>query len=79
MSFDVIFTKPALIAGAARGDLSDIEERARDEIADLPGEGLEALEERLFHAFTLDDGHAFICSLTADGAVRVDACEVERD
>jgi len=77
MSFDVVFTKSAQVAAAIRGDESDLEERTRDAIADLPGEGIEALEQHLFHAFSLEDGTEVICSLTADGAVRVDACEVE--
>ncbi len=77
MSFDVILTKSAQELGESRGVLPDLEERTRDEIADLPGEGLEELERRLFHAFALDDGTEVICSLTADGAVRVDACEAE--
>lgn len=77
MCFDVILTKSAQELGESRGVLPDLEERARDEIADLPGDGLEELERRLFHAFALDDGTAVICSLTADGAVRVDACEAD--
>ncbi|WP_342149618.1 hypothetical protein [Methylorubrum sp. SB2] len=77
MSFDVILTKSAQELGESRGVLPDLEERTRDEIADLPGEGLEELERRLFHAFALDDGTEVICSLTADGAVRIDACEAE--
>ncbi len=71
MSFDVIFTR-----AADQIDLPELEERTRDAIAELPGEGTEALRDRLFHAFSLDDGTEVICSLTADGAVRVDACEV---
>lgn len=77
MSFDVILTKSAQELGESRGVLPDLEERTRDEIAELPGEGLEELERRLFHAFALDDGTEVICSLTADGAVRVDACEAD--
>lgn len=77
MSFDVILTKSAQELGESRGVLPDLEERTRDEIADLPGEGLEELERRLFHAFALDDGTEVICSLTADGSVRVDACEAD--
>lgn len=77
MSFDVIFTKSAEVAAADWGDLPELEERARDAIADLPGDGLETLERRLFHAFSLEDGTDVICSLTADGAVRVDACGVQ--
>ncbi|KQT56233.1 hypothetical protein ASG52_23900 [Methylobacterium sp. Leaf456] len=77
MSFDVILTKSAQELGESRGVLPDLEERTRDEIAELPGEGLEELEKRLFHAFALDDGTEVICSLTADGAVRVDACEAD--
>jgi len=76
MSFDMVFTKSAQDA-AARADGPELEERARDAIADLPGEGIAALERHLFHAFSLEDGTEVICSLTADGAVRVDACEVE--
>lgn len=76
MSFDVIFTTSAQEAAQERGDLPDLEERARDAIAELPGEGLQALETRLFHAFTLDDGTEVICSLTGEGALRVDACPV---
>ena len=79
MSFNVIFTKTAQVAAAERVDLPELEERAREQIADLPGDGVEALEKRLFHAFTLEDGTEVICSLTADGAVRVDACAVEAD
>ncbi len=75
MSFDVIFTKSAE-AVAGQDSLPELEERTRDAIAELPGEGTEALQKRLFHAFTLEDGTDVICSLTADGAVRVDACEV---
>ncbi|WP_232628359.1 hypothetical protein [Methylobacterium sp. Leaf118] len=78
MSFDVILTKSAQDIGESRGVLPEIEERARDAIADLPGEGLEELERRLFHAFALEDGTEVICSLTADGAVRIDACEADR-
>ncbi len=77
MSFDVILTKSAQELGESRGVLPDLEERTRDEIAELPGEGLEELERRLFHAFALEDGTEVICSLTADGAVRVDACEAD--
>lgn len=77
MSFDVILTKSAQDIGERSGVLPELEERARDAIADLPGEGLEELERRLFHAFALDDGTEVICSLTADGAVRVDACEAD--
>lgn len=77
MSFDMVFTKSAQVAAAVLGDLPDLEERARDAIADLPGDGLETLERRMFHAFSLDDGREVICSLTAEGAVRVDACQVE--
>ena len=77
MSFDVVFTKTAEAAAAERGDLPDLEERTRDAIAELPGDGVEALQKRLFHAFSLDDGTEVICSLTATGAVRVDACEVD--
>jgi len=77
MSFDVILTKSAQELGESRGVLPDLEERTRDEIAELPGEGLEELERRLFHAFALDDGTEVICSLTADGAVRIDACEAD--
>ncbi|GAB6842426.1 hypothetical protein HNR00_004359 [Methylorubrum rhodinum] len=77
MSFDVILTKSAQELGESRGVLPDLEERTRDEIAELPGEGLEELERRLFHAFALDDGTEVICSLTADGSVRVDACEAD--
>ena len=77
MSFDVIFTESAQTVAADHGDLPALEERTRDAIADLPGEGLEQLEKHLFHAFALDDGTEFICSLTADGAVRVDACANE--
>ena len=51
--------------------------QSAQEIAELPGEGLEELERRLFHAFALDDGTEVICSLTADGAVRIDACAAE--
>ncbi|GLS43857.1 hypothetical protein [Methylobacterium brachythecii] len=77
MSFDVVFTRSARSAAADHGDLPSLEERTRDEIADLPGEGLEELEKHFFHSFALDDGTEFICSLTADGAVRVDACANE--
>ena len=77
MSFDMVFTKAAQVSAAARGDLPALEERARDALADLPGDGLEALERRVFHAFRLEDGREVICSLTADGAVRVDACEID--
>ena len=77
MSFDVILTKSAQELGESRGVLPDLEERTRDEIAELPGEGLEELERRLFQAFALDDGTEVICSLTADGSVRVDACEAD--
>ena len=76
MSFDVIFTTTAQ-ATHERGDLSALEERARDAIAELPGDGLAALEDRLFHAFTLEDGTEVICSLTGEGALRVDACAVD--
>ncbi|GJE28112.1 hypothetical protein [Methylobacterium organophilum] len=79
MSFEVIFTQSAQELVEGRGDLPDLEERARDAIAELPGEGLEALERHLFHAFALDDGTEIICSLTGAGAVRVDACEAEAE
>ena len=74
MSFDVVFTRSARKIVANTSDLPALEERTRDEIAELPGEGLEELEKHFFHAFALEDGTEFICSLTADGAVRVDAC-----
>jgi hypothetical protein len=74
VSFDIVFTRSARKMAAGHGDLPSLEERTRDEIADLPGEGLEELEKHFFHAFALEDGTEFICSLTADGAVRVDAC-----
>lgn len=77
MSFDVVFTRTAQSVAADHGHLPTLEERTRDEIADLPGEGLEELEKHFFHAFALEDGTEFICSLTADGAVRVDACANE--
>ena len=76
MSFDVVFTKSAEAAAAERGDLPDLEERARDAIAELPGAGTEALQQRMFHAVEFDDGTDLICSLTADGSVRVDFCEI---
>lgn len=76
MSFDVIFTNSAQ-AAQERGGLTALEERARDAIEALPGEGLEALERRLFHAFTLEDGTEVICSLTGEGALCVDACPIE--
>lgn len=76
MTFNVIFTETAQSVAEGMGELSELEERTRDELADLPGEGLEKLEKRLFHTFALDDGTDVICSLTADGAVRVDACPV---
>lgn len=74
MSFNVIFTQSAQSVAIDLGEHCDLEERTRDELAELPGDGLQELEERLFHAFALDDGTEVICSLTADGAVRVDAC-----
>ena len=77
MSFDVIFTTSAQAAAQERGDLPELEERARDAIAELPGDGLEALETRLFHAFALEDGTEVICSLTGEGALRVDACAID--
>lgn len=77
MSFEMILTKSAQDIAESRGVGPVLEERTRDEIAELPGEGLEELERRLFHAFALEDGTAVICSLTADGAVRVDACEAD--
>ncbi|KQQ26151.1 hypothetical protein ASF53_21375 [Methylobacterium sp. Leaf123] len=77
MSFDIVLTQSAQEIAERSGVLPALEERARGEIAELPGEGLEELERRLFHAFALDDGTAVICSLTADGAVRIDACEAE--
>jgi hypothetical protein len=77
MSFDIVFTPSAKTVAASHGDLPTLEERARGEIAELPGEGLEELEKHFFHAFALDDGTEFICSLTAEGAVRVDACANE--
>lgn len=76
MAFDMVFTKSLRVAAAVRGDLPVLEERTRDAIADLPGDGIEALARSVFHAFSLEDGREVICSLTADGAVRVDACEV---
>lgn len=76
MSFDVIFTKAAESVVSAPDDLPKLEERTRDEIAELPGEGVEALKTNLFHAFALEDGTAVICSLTANDDVRVDACAV---
>lgn len=77
MSFEIIFTRSAQSIAAENGDLPALEERTRDEIADLPGEGLEELEKHVFHAFALEDGTEVICSLTAEGAVRVDACANE--
>ena len=75
MSFDVVFTKAAEAVLSEPDDLPKLEERTRDEIAEMPGEGVEALKKQLFHAFRLDDGTEVICSLTADDAVRVDAVE----
>ena len=77
MSFEIVLTQSAQEIAERSGVLPVLEERARDEIAELPGEGLEELERCLFHAFSLDDGTEVICSLTADGSVRVDACEAE--
>lgn len=74
MSYDVVFTPSARDVAVDRSDLRSLEHRARGEIEDLPGEGLETLEQRMFHSFALDDGREFICSLTAQGDVRVDAC-----
>ncbi len=77
MSFDVIFTQSAQSVASGQGELYDLEERTRDEIAELPGDGLTELEARLFHSFALDERTEVICTLTADGAVRVDACPLE--
>ncbi|CAO4147989.1 Halobacterial output domain-containing protein [Methylorubrum thiocyanatum] len=77
MSFEIVLTQSAQEIAERSGVLPVLEQRARGEIAELPGEGLEELERRLFHAFALGDGTEVICSLTADGAVRVDACEAE--
>jgi hypothetical protein len=76
VSFGIVFTQSALTAG--EDDLSSLEERAREEIAELPGEGLSALEQRLFHAFATETGREYICVLTGNGAVRVDACLIEQ-
>ena len=77
MSFDIVLTQSAQEIAERSGVLPALEERTRGEIAELHGEGLEELERRLFHAFALDNGTEVICSLTPDGAVRIDACEAE--
>ncbi|KAB1070313.1 hypothetical protein [Methylobacterium planeticum] len=76
MSFDIVFTQSARIAATVVGDLPSLEERTRRELADLPGDGLSALEERLFHAFATEAGQECICTLLAGHVVQVDVCGV---
>ncbi|KAB1076584.1 hypothetical protein [Methylobacterium soli] len=76
MSFDIVFTQAARVAATVTGDLPSLEERTRREIADLPGDGLSALEERLFHAFATEAGQECICTLLAGQVVQVDVCGV---
>lgn len=72
MSFEIEFTESAL--SSAGDDASVLEDCTREKIAELPGGSLSAFEEKLFHSFVTDAGREYICMLTADGAVRVDAC-----
>ena len=75
MSFEIVFTQSAL--SSAGDDTSVLEGRTREKIAELSGGSLSAFEEQLFHTFVADGGLEYICMLTADGAVRVDACSAE--
>lgn len=75
MSFEIVFTQSAL--SSSEDDESVLADCAREKIVEISGGSLSVFEEQLFHSFVTDAGREYICMLTADGAVRVDACSVD--
>jgi hypothetical protein len=80
LQYRIIFTDLAKAFASKSGSLVALEERVRGEIAEMIDDGLESLDDLMFHTIEMRDGQEYICSPAqeqGETVLRVDTCSRE--